>query len=203
MENISAILYINLQRRNDRLEHITKEIAKVCSDETKVYRIDAVACEPGALGCTLSHQKALEFALEHPEWSHVLVLEDDFTFRDDVHVEDNIKRLVTHDASMDVALFAFGSAVLRPTANDSIFKVESSQTTAGYLVSQTYIPVLLANFAEASTDMALNGFRPASCVDMHWKCLQPIGNWYTMVPSLGYQYANYSDIDRRPVNYGC
>ena len=111
-----------MQRRNDRREHITKEIAKVCSDKTKVYRIDAVACEPGALGCTLSHQ-----TLEHPEWSHVLVLEDDFTFRDDINVEDVIQRLVTHDASMDVILFAIGSASLHLTSCDGIFKVESSR----------------------------------------------------------------------------
>lgn len=203
MENISAILYINLHHREDRLEHITKEIAKVCIDESKVHRIDAIACQPGALGCTLSHCKALEFALEHPEWSRVLILEDDFTFREDININENISRLVMNDASMDVALFAVGSACLRPTCNDGIFKVESSQTTAGYLVTQTYIPVLLANFTEAATDMTTHGYRPESCIDIHWKTLQPDGNWYATVPSLGYQYENYSDIEGRHVCYGC
>jgi len=78
MEYIDAILYINLEHRKDRNEHILNEIHKICTDNSKIHRIDAIKNDNGALGCGLSHIKALEYAVKN-EWKTVLILEDDFT----------------------------------------------------------------------------------------------------------------------------
>ena len=42
MESIDVIFYINLSHRTDRKEHFLSEIKKLCTDETKIVRIDAV-----------------------------------------------------------------------------------------------------------------------------------------------------------------
>ena len=42
MDHIDAILYINLEYRKDRNEHILNEIHKICTDDSKIHRIDAI-----------------------------------------------------------------------------------------------------------------------------------------------------------------
>lgn len=95
---IDAILIINLDRDTDRWDKIKHLFAEL-GLEDKIHRIPAVkgidlpgygespwfkkrtesraAKIAGAAGCVLSHAKAIRYALEHPEWEAVLVLEDD------------------------------------------------------------------------------------------------------------------------------
>ena len=80
MNTIDAILYINLDHRQDRKKHIEKEISRMEFDPKIVHRISAIydrMC--GHLGCGLSHIKALEVALQN-KWQRVMILEDDFKF---------------------------------------------------------------------------------------------------------------------------
>ena len=93
MSNIDAILYINLEHHADRKEHVLHEISKLGKDASCVHRIDAIKMKEGALGCSLSHIKALQYALDHPEWKTVLILEDDFTFRSDNTDETYFRRI--------------------------------------------------------------------------------------------------------------
>ena len=199
MEFIDAILYINLAHRTDRKEHILQEIGKLCQDSSKIHRIDAIKKDPGALGCGLSHVNALEYALAH-EWKYVLVLEDDFTFREGF--EDRIRDLLSWD--IDVGLLSFNPNRFESIErHGGIHKVLYSQTTSSYLITRTYLPTLLQNFIESTTDMANRGKQHDNCIDIHWTLLQPKGNWYAIVPAIGYQYDNYSDIEGQHTAYGC
>jgi hypothetical protein len=38
-------------------------------------------------------------------------------------------------------------------------------------------------------------------IDMYWKSLQRSGKWYMIIPPTVIQYEDYSDIERRVVNY--
>ncbi len=76
---VDAVLYINLEHRVDRREHLLGELARAGVPAEKIHRVDAVRRDVGALGCTLSHIKAFNLMLEKG-WSRVLVLEDDFTW---------------------------------------------------------------------------------------------------------------------------
>jgi GR25 family glycosyltransferase involved in LPS biosynthesis len=40
-------------------------------------------------------------------------------------------------------------------------------------------------------------------IDQNWKKLQKIDNWLIFYPTIGLQYANYSDISKIDVNYKC
>ena len=204
MESIDAILYINLSNRTDRNDHILFELQKWGVDSSKIHRIDAVKKTPGALGCGLSHIKALTEAFSHTEWNTVLILEDDFTFRPDSEMNDKIKQLCTSHP-FDVGLLSYNSEYIKYTDTiiPSIKRIQYSQTTSSYLIRRHYIPTLLQNMKAATYDMERFGKRHENCIDIHWTKLQPSGQWYGIFPAIGYQYDNYSDIENRVTSYGC
>lgn len=205
MESIDAILYINLAHRTDRKDHILLELQKWGVDSSKIHRIDAVHRTPGALGCGLSHIKALTEAFSHSEWNTVLILEDDFTFRPDSEMNNNIKQLCTTHSFFDVGLLSYNPEFVKykDTTIPSIKKILYSQTTSSYLIRRHYIPTLLQNMKAATYDMERFGKRHENCIDIHWTKLQPCGHWYGIFPAIGYQYDNYSDIENRVTSYGC
>jgi hypothetical protein len=204
MEHIDAILYINLAHRTDRKEHVIHEIHKICRDDSKIHRIDAIRTEPGALGCGLSHIKALEYAMAHPNWKMVLILEDDFTFHGDntLALSSALQTLLI--PQMDIGLLSYNHSVLRyEDTSPSIKRVLYSQTTSSYCIRSSYVPILLQNMRESTMDMLTRGKTHENCVDIHWTILQPYGYWYALFPAIGYQYDNYSDIEKRVTQYGC
>ena len=204
MDRIDAILYINLSHRNDRKEHILLELQKWGVDSSKIHRVDAISKTPGALGCGLSHIKALTEALSHSEWNTVLILEDDFTFRCP-HINNEIERLFISQPLFDVGLLSYNSQYVKyiDTPIPSIKQILYSQTTSSYLIRRHYIPILLQNMKVATYDMERFGKRHENCIDIHWTTLQSHGRWYGIFPAIGYQYDNYSDIEHRVTSYGC
>jgi GR25 family glycosyltransferase involved in LPS biosynthesis len=205
MEQIDAILYINLAHRPDRKEHVIHEIHKICVDDSKIHRIDAIRTEPGALGCGLSHIKALEYGMMHPEWNTVLVLEDDFTFHgNDTAMLSSALRTLLTSPHMQIGLLSYNHSVLRyEDTSSSVKRVLYSQTTSSYCIRSSYVPTLLQNMRESTMDMLIRGKIHENCVDIHWTTLQPHGYWYALFPAIGYQYDNYSDIEQRVTQYGC
>jgi GR25 family glycosyltransferase involved in LPS biosynthesis len=188
-----------LEYIKDRNEHILNEIHKICTDDSKIHRIDAIKKDIGILGCVMSHIKALEYVLEH-EWKTVLILEDDFTFKSN-NINEKIKLLFEHN--FDVGLLSHNFLKYSDTNIEHIKKVLYSQTTSSYIIKREYISVLLQNMNEGMNDMKMNGKRHENCLDIHWTKLQPIHNWYATFPAIGYQYDNYSDIENINASYGC
>jgi GR25 family glycosyltransferase involved in LPS biosynthesis len=206
MNQINAIFYINLESRPDRRDHFLKEIQHLTTDLSKVHRIDAVYHKHGALGCTQSHIKALETFLANPEWKTCLIFEDDFTFRnqDPITNQQSLNTLFDKFPALDCACLAFNPIRVsyKETELESIKKVISTQTASGYCITRTFAPILLTTWKEGYAQMAYRG-GDEYCCDQYWKRLQPQNNWYLFVPALGYQYANFSDIEKKPVNYNC
>jgi hypothetical protein len=183
---------------------VIHEIHKICADDSKIHRIDAIRTEPGALGCGLSHIKALEYTMAHPEWKMVLILEDDFTFHGDntLALSNALRTLLI--PQMDIGLLSYNHFVLRyEDTSPSIKRILYSQTTSSYCIRSSYVPTLLQNMRESTMDMLIRGKTHENCVDIHWTILQPHGQWYALFPAIGYQYDNYSDIEQRVTQYGC
>ena len=68
-------LVINLNKDKERMKTITEDF-KAIGWPVPLERVEAVERKPGYIGCTLSHMKCMELALEHGyDW--VLILEDD------------------------------------------------------------------------------------------------------------------------------
>ena len=76
-------------------------------DMNKVHRVEAMSTPGlGAQGCTFSHMKAIDLALQN-KWNHVAVFEDDFEFT--ITPDQVTKRLTAFFA----ALFTFAGRNLR------------------------------------------------------------------------------------------
>lgn len=205
MQHIDAILYINLAHRTDRKEHILTELQKICNDSSKIHRIDAIKHASGAIGCGLSHIKALQYAQTHPEWKSVLILEDDFTCKPDINHNELIQTLYEIAPKFDVGLLTNNPAELKynNTVHESIKKVLFSQTASAYIIKQYYLPNLIENMMTAVQSMQIHGIRHENCIDIHWGVLQRKDNWFCIYPAIGYQYNSYSDIQNTITNYGC
>ena len=76
MEFLNFVVFINLEKRKDRLAEISKEMDKM---QIQATRFNAVEKNTGIVGCGLSHLAVLKLAKDN-NWPHVLILEDDFTF---------------------------------------------------------------------------------------------------------------------------
>lgn len=206
MNGIDAILYINLEHRTDRNQHILSEIHKVCDDITKIHRIDAIKRTPGALGCGLSHIKAMNYALDHPEWKTVLILEDDFTFciTSSEMINEYLSLLLSQLGDRGCSLLSTNSEYLKTvnTHHPKLKRVLFSQTASGYIIRRSYLPILLQNMKEAMYDMERFGMCHGNCIDIYWNKLQLCDEWYITYPPLGYQYISYSDIQQDVTFYG-
>jgi GR25 family glycosyltransferase involved in LPS biosynthesis len=207
MEYIDAILYINLDHRSDRMEHVLQEIRKIDPTLSKSHRINAeYVPEHGALGCTKSHIKALQLFLKHPEWKNCLILEDDFTFvSSSPEVNQQILDLFQECPTYDVLMLAHGicSFSTEPTSSSLVQRILCGQTTSGYILNRDYLPTLLHNFQESCENLEKNGKLSWGCLDQYWKRLQPHGKWFTYYTRIGYQYESYSDVENYVANYNC
>ena len=80
-------LFINLEHRKDRLEHVTEELKKM---NINGERVDAIKKDIGALGCTMSHIKCLEIAKKR-DYDYVFICEDDIHFKNPELFLDSIR----------------------------------------------------------------------------------------------------------------
>jgi len=204
MEHIDVIFYINLQDRLDRKEHFLNEIRRLCLDEEKVIRIDAVKEKNGALGCTKSHIKTLELFMSNDAWNTCIVFEDDFTFHNrSLEFNNNLLRKFFTNNFDGMLLLASNQWRLKPqdTHVDCVKGVVYSQTTSGYCLNKKYVKYLYDNFKKSCELLEKSGSPPQHAIDVYWNTA--IIPRYSFLPNMGYQYANVSDIENRFVNYGC
>jgi GR25 family glycosyltransferase involved in LPS biosynthesis len=77
-EYFDKIVFINLARRPDRLEHALQQFKEHDIDACRFEGIDMG--ELGNHGCTASHGAVLQMIIDH-EWPRTLIFEDDVKFR--------------------------------------------------------------------------------------------------------------------------
>ena len=205
MEQVDVIFYINLESRIDRKIHFLNEIKKLCIDECKIIRLDAIKHSNGALGCTKSHIKALELFMANPLWDTCMIFEDDFTFYDTSFKNNNelIKTFFYNFTDWGMLLLS-SNQVGKPSIKTHIPSVELvnySQTTSGYCIHKDSVKDILANFKASAELLEKSKFKPQHALDVYWNELQI--KRYTFVPNMGYQYNSFSDIEGRFVNYNC
>jgi len=77
INRLDAIIYINLEERNDRKDLLMKELKKLKTDMSKVHKVSGVYMpKNGHKGCIQSHIIALNM-IKMNNWNRVLILEDD------------------------------------------------------------------------------------------------------------------------------
>ena len=199
LDDIKHAFYINLEHRIDRKEHVIEELNKI---GITANRFNAIKMENGAIGCSMSHLKILQNALQN-NLDHVLIIEDDITFLNPELFKSQINKFFKiHNNNWDVILFAGNNIPPYENIDDTCIKVSRCQTTTGYLVNKHYIKVLVQNIKLGLTHL-LNkpNEKHKFSIDMFWFVLQRSSNWYLITPPTVVQREDYSDIEKKLTNY--
>jgi hypothetical protein len=201
---LSAVtwIYINLAHRVDRRIHIETELRAAGIEDRDIIRLDAILHEDGAIGCGLSHIKALELAMSIVETTYVVIVEDDFTWRNAKTALQTIQNAI--GVGFDVFTCAYGPPLSFDRSKAfsygdyEIIRITKFQTASCYIVHSPYIPRLLENMKVAV--YGLNNGKPKNCfaIDKYWQHLQKIDDFKTTLPqSLGTQCPFHSDIEKK------
>jgi hypothetical protein len=202
MKLLEHVFYINLEERTDRKEHAENEFKKI---GVTPERINAVRDEHGAIGCSISHIKALELA-KHRGYPYILICEDDITFLNPELLLENLHKFENCQESndWDVIMLIGNVYSIYEILSDFHVRIEFSKTAAGYIVHSRYYDTLLNNFYIGLYGLVnrihgeiTGGYE----VDTYWGVLQSVDKWYMIIPKTVTQYPCYSDIEKKHVDY--
>jgi hypothetical protein len=205
INNVDVIYFINLDHRVDRLYDFLTEMKKVNYPFNKIIRIPGVYKQnQGHLGCSLSHIKALEHFISS-EYKTCIVFEDDFEFtKSNDEINQAFDNLFNNNVDFDVCMISSNTVYQQDTKYPFLKKVDSTQTTSGYMVSQQFAYTLLKNYKKGASLLKdsydKNDFKDEYCIDQYWKLLQPESKWFVFEPKLGKQRSSHSDIMNGFVN---
>ena len=192
LDSIQHVVYINLDLRADRRKHVEGQLARVFPSP-KVQRFPAIKDDDGARGCSQSHIAVLELAKANG-WPHVLVVEDDFTWKNLDKTPSVLESLMKK--SYDVIVLCGVFVDCEPDG-----RLRSCQTATAYLVAAHYYDTLLANFREGLRLYETTGDYSKYALDQFWKVAQRAGQWYIVRPNMGLQMPGFSDIEGKQKNY--
>ena len=196
------IVYINLESRNDRREHMESQLSRYGLEAT---RQNAVA-NPGfgIWGCGQSHLAVLKLAQTNG-WPQVWILEDDFEF---IQSPDEIREQLTRLPEFDVFMAAYNmressALVDEPEHADAFCRVEYAQTASSYMVKSHYYQKLIDLYEDAMPKLLETGQHWIYANDVVWRDLQNTDRWIAPINRWGKQMDGYSDNAQKIVQYGC
>jgi glycosyl transferase family 25 len=203
---IDVILYINLEHRKDRKKRFENEIINLDISLENIIRIPGIYTpNNGAIGCLLSHIKALSFILKYYNNSIVLIAEDDVIFKDNINNINNKLSSIFDKLgdNWDVIMLAHNTQQFENTNIPFLIQIKESLTASAYIINPKYIKKLLNNYINDYLILLKTQiWKTEYCVDVSWKKLQKNDKWYAIEPSFVIQGKSYSDIEKREVNYG-
>ena len=195
--DISNVFYINLEDRKDRKINVEKQLNNIGFNYT---RFNAIKTNSGRVGCSLSHLKVLQIAKQQ-KLPYVIIVEDDIYFTNINIFKKQLKDFLNSGINYDVYLLA-GNIRTPPTeVSNGIFKINSCFTTTGYIVKEHYYDVLINNIKEGINKLLKNPKNGYNAIDVYWINLQKKDKWYISKPRTVTQLPDYSDIEKRNVNY--
>ena len=201
LDILKHILYINLDHRVDRYQHVQIELSKIGVD-TNAQRFPAVHMKAGNVGCTLSHIRCLDIAKTNG-WPYVFICEDDITFTNPELFLKHLSRFIESGLDWNVIVVGGNNCFPFDIITDEYARVYNIQTTTGYIVKQSYYDTLLDNFKEGLSKLLREPDKKKQySLDIYWKLLQRNDLWYMIIPPTVIQYYDYSDIEERVVEYG-
>ena len=225
MNLLEHTLYINLEHREDRKWHVIAQLNAIALDkepdkdskkETRkknIERFPAVKSKYGAVGCTLSHIKCLEYA-KSLEWEYVCIVEDDFRCINPEKFRKSLDDFETNaekdGISWDVLLLGGNNCPPYhvPVSNksgkpiDYCVQITNCQCTIAYVARKTMYDTLIQNYREGVAKLMRDPENKHQfALDMYWKTLQTTGRWYLLVPLTITQMVSYSDVEEKETNY--
>ena len=202
ISDIKHCLYINLESRKDRREHIEGELKSIGINS---IRFNAIKLQNGRIGCSMSHLKCLQIAKKN-NWPYVMICEDDLLFLDkELAVKQMNHFLGLHSDPKDICnvmLIAGNNVPPYKVIDDTCIRVSHCQTTTGYIVKNAYYDTLIENIKTGIEKLMKNPTNAFSyAIDKYWIQLQKRDVWYLLAPIIAVQREDYSDIEQRTINY--
>jgi GR25 family glycosyltransferase involved in LPS biosynthesis len=200
-EYIDHIVYINLDHRTDRREHIESQFQQYGIHTYE--RFPAWKHDIGIIGCTYSHQAVYKMAKEKG-YRNILIFEDDFEFTvSPIQFWTFIQTMFQSNKSWDVCLLSYhaqeiassSSCPQRVTTDSNIEyrRILQASVACGYIVQNHYYDTLIELYNTGIPLLEQTGQHWHYANDQYWKQLQQQDQWYGAFPRIGKQIAGYSD----------
>jgi glycosyl transferase family 25 len=198
IKDITNVFYINLESRTDRKQFFENQMKMI---GFPARRFNAVKHNFGALGCSLSHLALLRYAKTN-NLDHILIMEDDIMFLNPQMFINNLNNLLSNHKDFDVLLIAGNNMGTYTRLDNFCVKITKCQTTTGYIVKKHYYDKLIENVEIGINNLILNNALTNSfAIDQYWGSLQLADKWYLLTPLTVSQKPDYSDIEKRFINY--
>jgi glycosyl transferase family 25 len=192
--NIEKIIYINLDKREDRNTEIVKEFSDMnlpCERFTGI-----VHPASGLVGCGLSHLAVIQLAKDR-NYKNILIVEDDFTFKvDKDFLEHQLSLFFDSKIEYDVLMLAYSMSDEHKIdiQNMSSFKkISYAHTATCYLVNQHYYDKLIQLYEWSTTKLIETGHHWLYANDQVWRNLQEKDMWIISSTKMGVQRPGFSD----------
>lgn len=199
--NIDKFIFINLEKRKDRLLEIQNELDKF---NLEYERFNAIEYQSGTVGCGYSHLAVLKLAKER-NYKNVCILEDDFTFiisKEDFEFELN--RFFNNIHEYDVCMISCNLNEKECVENAPfIDRILFGQTSSGYIVNNHYFDKLIELYEYNIPLLEQTQEHWNYANDIVWKQLQQQDKWYFINNRIGKQRPGYSDISNTYCDYNC
>lgn len=191
------VVFINLDHRTDRRTHIEAEFQRI--ELVDYTRLSAVYNDNGALGCSMSHLRALSHNELKPD-RLLMICEDDCSFAVDRRQLDHLIEEFFRDDRLDVLCLGY-NALNGIRVSDDFSLTSRTRTTSCYVVKPWMQEALSISMAESCRGLQ-NGLPPsvAAC-DIVWRQLQKTSFFVFPTDRAVYQAPSFSDIRRKEVNY--
>ena len=190
MNYIDKVVYINLNKRPDRREHIEHVLAKY---DITAIRFEAIEHQNGLYGCGLSHLEVLKMARDN-QWRNVLILEDDIMFNvSSLSFESNISKLFTEGPEFDVCMLDVNLQKSVPSEKEWLTRVLYAHCAGAYIVKSHYYQTLIDLYEWALPLLLQTGMHWIYANDAVWGRLQELDRWYTFKEQMCKQISGYSD----------
>lgn len=190
-QDIRHVVYINLPSRSDRRKRVERELTQL---GWSPQRLEAIWYFPGAIGCSLSHVKALEYAKQQT-WDHVLICEDDVEFLPSPDgVRAQLDQFFTSVPEWDVVLL--NAHVFKgQRVSDTCAHIDHAHATTCYLVKQGYFDRLLENFRVGVQQyLRFPTQNHKYAIDVYWNHLMRQDRWFLPLPLIATQHSGPSDL---------
>lgn len=197
MCDISNVFYINLEERLDRKKHVEEQLNQLGWNYT---RFNAIKNKSGRVGCSMSHLKLLLDAKKN-NLPYIVIVEDDIQFTNIELFKKQINNFLNSKMNYDVYLLAGNLRAPVKQVKSDLLKIYKSFTTTGYIVKNHYYDKLINNIKDGINNLIRNPNNGYNAIDVYWMRLQQSGNWYISYPRTVTQLPDYSDIEKREVNY--
>ena len=220
INQLDAVIYINLENRGDRKDLLIKELEALHTDMSKVYKISGIYMpKNGHKGCLQSHVLALNMIkLNAPRWKRVLILEDDAEIKVDPDVFNDtitkaLEKLDATDPDWNVLMLATAHKLSPENKNSQELQINNSKgervpmglerlkkstTSSAYIVRENYVDKILELFNTCNQHLQPDklsgkGYEPWA-LDQKWASLQERDHWYCLNPDPIKQRAIWSTI---------